>query len=103
MLNFRLLLFALACICLLALGVFALASDPALASPPIIIKGGSLIFDCGDGKDCLDSSGNGQHSHKNKNGKIHQIVVKDEDGNVLGTFDQKAFPNGKPSIEIYYY
>jgi hypothetical protein len=101
--NFRLLLFAIAGIWLLALGVFAVARGPALTNPPIIIKGGSLTVDCGDGKDCLDSSGTGKHTHKNKNGKIHQIVVKDDDGNILGTFDQKAFPNGKPSIEIDYY
>ena len=39
----------------------------------------------------------------NTKGKIHKIVVKDEDGNVLGTFDEDSFPNGKPSVEIYYY
>jgi hypothetical protein len=90
-------------ICLVGIGLLAASRVPPVTNPPIIVKGGSLTIDCGDGTDCLVSNGNGINAHKNKKGKIHKIVVKDEDGNVLGTFDEASFPNGKPSIEISYY
>jgi hypothetical protein len=90
-------------ICLVGIGLLAASRVPPVTNPPIIVKGGSLTIDCGDGTDCLVSNGNGVNAHKNKKGKIHKIVVKDEDGNVLGTFDEDSFPNGKPSIEISYY
>jgi len=88
---------------LVGFGLLAASKVPPVANPPIIVKGGSLTIDCGDGTDCLVSNGNGVNAHKNKKGKIHKIVVKDDDGNVLGTFDEDSFPNGKPSIEISYY
>lgn len=87
----------------LALSLFALAGPPQGTRPPIIIKGGSLEIDCGDGADCLESHGNGHHRHKDQSAKIHKIVVKDEHGNVLGEFAQESFPHGKPTIEISYY
>ena len=56
--HLRLLIIAIATICVLALGAFALVNRPAIPAPAdddIIIKGGSLEIDCGknQGKDCL--------------------------------------------------
>jgi hypothetical protein len=96
-------LILIAFVSILALSLFALAGPVQGSRPPIIIKGGSLEIDCGDGVDCLESHGNGHHRHKDQNAKIHKIVVKDENGAVLGTFNQEAFPHGKPSVEISYY
>ena len=46
--NFRLLIIALATICMLALGVFAIANRPVPeGGDDIIIKGGSLEIQCG--------------------------------------------------------
>jgi len=103
----RLVVIALAGVCALTFGVLALAhrtADPTpWGGPVIIIKGGSLSIECPGGEDCLTSAGKGVYKHKNAAGKVTQIVVKDESGNVLGTFNGKPdFPNGKPSIEITY-
>lgn len=103
----RLIVIAMAAVCALALAAFALArraAEPAPSTGPvIIIKGGSLSIECPYGEDCLTPAGKGVYNHKNAKGKITQIVVKDESGKVLGTFDsQPDFPNGKPSIEITY-
>lgn len=105
--KLRFVVIALTGVCALAFGVFALAhktTEPAPPSGPvIIIKGGSLSIECPGGEDCLTASGKGVYKHKNAAGKITQIVVKDESGNVLGTYNGKPdFPNGKPSIEIMY-
>lgn len=103
----RFVVIVMACVCALALAAFALTRSAAEPAPPsgpvIIIKGGSLSIECPNEEDCLTSAGKGVYNHKNKAGKITQIVVKDESGKVLGTFDSKPdFPNGKPSIEITY-
>lgn len=103
----RFIVIAMAAVGALALAGFALAHKAAepvpSTGPVIIIKGGSLSIECPDKEDCLTPAGKGVYNHKNANGKITQIVVKDESGKVLGTFDSKPdFPNGKPSIEITY-
>jgi hypothetical protein len=109
--NLRFLIIALATICVLALGAFALVNRPAVptAGDDIIIKGGSLTIECVNAanKNCLSSFNNNtkQYSHKNTGGKIEQIVVMDSSGAPLpnGTFTRTAnFPDGKPQISIAY-
>jgi len=107
--HLRLLIIALAAICVLALGVVAFVTQVPDADPAgdvIIIKGGSITIECNHG--CLESKGGGKFGHK-ENGKpgdsrkIVKIEVKDEDGRVLGSFNKKNdFKGGKPSIEITY-
>ena len=96
-------------IIILALGVFALVENRTTSGGDvIIIKGGSLTIQCPDNIDCLEAKGDGKYDHKDnkdttKDKKITEIVVKDDDGKVLGTFTRsEKFPNGKPSIEITY-
>ena len=105
--NLRFLIVALAAICVLALGAFALVNrptpPPAPADDDIIIKGGSLEIDCGtnQGTDCFGGSGS-KPKHK-KSGKIVKIVVTRSDGSVLGTFTKHTdFNDGKPIIVITY-
>jgi hypothetical protein len=105
--SLRLLIIALAVIFLLAFVASALINRPAAPSDDvIIIKGGSLTIQCPGESDCLTASGKGKYEHKDnkdpKSKKVQLIVVKDEDGNVLGSFSKANFPNGKPSIEITY-
>ncbi len=116
--HLRLFLIALATILVLALGVLALVnrSTQTPEVPPgddiIIIKGGSLTIQCPGYVDCLEAGdGKGKYAHKSnkeevkdktKAKKIRLIVVKDEAGNVLGSFSSVNFPNGKPAIEITY-
>jgi hypothetical protein len=104
----RWIVIATAAVCALALAGFALAhkaAEPAPSTGPvIIIKGGSLSIECPGKVECLKyNAAEGKYNHKEPHWKITQIVVKDESGNVRGTFDSKDyFPNGKPSIEITY-
>jgi hypothetical protein len=105
--HLRLLIIAIATICVLALGAFALVNRPATPVPPgdddIIIKGGSLDIDCGknQGADCFGGTGS-KPKHK-KSGKIVKIVVMNSNGDPLGTFTKKNdFKDGKPIIVITY-
>ncbi len=101
--NFRLLITALATICVLTLGVFALVSPgQAPADDVIIIKGGSLEIQCGKnhGLDCLGApDANGKYKHKKNGAHIMQVQVKDSSGVLLN----KAFDaSNQPTIEITY-
>jgi hypothetical protein len=86
--NFRILIVALATICVLALGVFAIVNRPVPeGGDDIIIKGGSLEIQCGKnhGSDCLGTpDASGKYKHK-KAGHITQVVVKDNSGATLYT------------------
>lgn len=105
--HLRLLIIAIATICVLALGAFALVNRPttqfAPADDDIIIKGGSLEIDCGknQGGDCFGGSGS-KPKHK-RGGKIVRIVVLTSNGTVLGTFTKKKdFNDGKPQVVVTY-
>jgi hypothetical protein len=104
--KLRLLIFAIAAICVMALGAAALINRPQMAAPAdddIIIKGGSLQIDCGknEGADCFGGTGS-KPKHK-KSGKIVKIVVMTSTGDVLGTFTKKKdFNDGKPAVVITY-
>ena len=108
--NFRLLIIALATICVLALGAFALVhrspQDPG--DDVIIIKGGSLSIECpkNQGAACLGvgapdtTTGKYKYTHKNGNSHIMQIVVKDDTGYPVFT---RSFTSGhQPKIEVIY-
>ena len=101
----RLLIVALAVICVLALGALALVNGPAMPVPgdDIIIKGGSLEIQCGSnqGNDCLGVNDNtGKYKQKQSNKHIMQIVVRDSSGGQLANnnFDK----DHQPSITITY-
>ena len=101
----RLLIVALAVICVLALGALAFVNGPAMPVPgdDIIIKGGSLEIQCGSnqGNDCLGVNDNtGKYKHKQSNKHIMQIVVRDSSGGQLANnnFDK----DHQPSITITY-
>jgi hypothetical protein len=101
--NFRLIITALATICVLALGVLALVSPgQAPGDDVIIIKGGSLEIQCGKnhGLDCLGTpDANGKYRHKKSGAHIMQLQVKDNSGVLLN----KAFnASNQPTIEITY-
>jgi hypothetical protein len=101
--NFRLLIVALATICVLALGVFALVSPgQAPGDDVIIIKGGSLEIQCGKnhGLNCLGTpDGKGKYKHQ-KAGHIMQVVVKDYAGTTV--FSSAFNASTQPQIEITY-
>ncbi len=103
--HLRLLIIAMATICVLALGVFALVSGPAVPAPgdDIIIKGGSLEIQCGtnQGQDCLGTNDNtGKYKHKQSNKHIRQVVVRDNTG---GQLSNNNFDNDhQPTIIITY-
>ena len=105
--HLRILIMALATICVLALATFALVNHPQPPAPlddDIIIKGGSLEFDCGKnhGKDCLGDSSPGKvkAKHKDTNKHIKRIVVRDSGGGQLSNnnFDS----DHQPTITITY-
>ncbi len=108
--HLRLIVVAIAAICVLALGVFAFvrAPKPAGGDDVIIIKGGSLTIECPDpaDKNCMPfDSASKQYKHKKDTGKIEQIVITDSSGNALpnGTFTRATnFPDGKPQVKITY-
>jgi hypothetical protein len=104
--RLRLLIIAIAVICVLALAAFALVEPQAPGDDLIIIKGGSLYIECGNKNDadCMPyDSATKKYKHKKGGGKIEMIVIKDSEGNVLQAFTRKAnFPDGKPSVEISY-
>ena len=106
--HLRLLIIAIATICVLAFAAFALVnqdkSDPA-PGDDIIIKGGSLEIQCGanQGLDCLGTNDTtGKYKHKQSGKHITKIVVNDSNGVKL--FDSSAFPTfgNKPTITITY-
>jgi hypothetical protein len=107
------LVLGLAVIAFLALGVVALAArnQPPVQDPvvgggdgdPIILKGGSLTLQCPKSEMCMMYNlVNKNFEHKDKTKKVSKIVVKDEAGAVIFSASSPSFPNGKPSIEIYY-
>jgi hypothetical protein len=104
--QLRLLVIAIATICVLALGVFALVNRSAPAGgDDIIIKGGSLEIQCGAnlGTDCLGSNDNtGKYKAKQSTKHISKVVVKDSNG--MTVFDSSALPTfgNKPEIDITY-
>lgn len=106
--HLRLLIIAIATICVLALGAFALVNRPQVPVPgddDIIIKGGSLEVDCGKnhGEDCFGGNDNRNKPKHRKSGKIVRIVVMKSNGDLLGTFTKKTdFKDGKPIIVITY-
>ena len=108
--QLRLLIIAIATICVLALGAFALVNRTALpGGDDIIIKGGSLTIECTNAanKNCIAPFDNTSKNYKHKNGggKIERIVIMDSAGNALpnGTFTRSAnFPDGKPQVLVAY-
>ena len=105
--NLRLLIIAIATMCVLALAAFALVNRPAPPAPgddDIIIKGGSLEIDCGKnhGKDCLgdNTPGKTKPKHKDATKHITQVVVRDSAGGQLANnnFDK----DHQPTITITY-
>ena len=105
--QLRLLIIAIATICVLALGAFALVNQNIANNPgdDIIIKGGSLEIQCGanQGQDCLGTNDNvGKYKHKQAGKHITKVVVNDSNGVKL--FDSSAFPTfgNKPTITITY-
>lgn len=104
------LLLGLAVIGILAFGVAALAARnqlPVQEAPsdgdPIILKGGSLTLNCPKDEMCMVYNLlTKKFEHKDKGKKLSKIVVKDESGNVIFSASTPSFPNGKPSIEIFY-
>lgn len=108
--HLRLLVIAIATICVLALAASAFVNAPDPQLPPadddIIIKGGSLDVDCGKnhGSDCFGANDNkAKPKHKLDTGKIVQIIVRKSNGQSLRTFTKRDdFPDGKPIIQITY-
>lgn len=108
----RLLIIAIATICVVALGGFALGSrSPQLApGDDIIIKGGSLEIQCGNnhGVDCLGThDANGKYKHKKTGNHITKIVVKDSSDTILFDSSDPQHCGGsalgnKPEIDISY-
>ena len=99
--KLRLLIIALASVCVLTLGVLALANRNVVTAPAdddIIIKGGSLEVDCGknQGKDCFgdNTPGKSKAKHKDTNKHITEIVVNNSNGGVLysSSFDKDHQP-----------
>ena len=103
--SLRLLIIALATICVLALGVFALVSPPAAVDPgdDIIIKGGSLKITCGQkhGKDCLGGSSNTETYNHKKGGKIEQVTIRNSRNQDLRIFTRVELGDS-PTIVINY-
>ncbi len=105
--QLRLLIIAIATICVLALGVFALVNQNLPQGPgdDIIIKGGSLEIQCGanQGSDCLGTNDNtGKYKHKQSGKHITKVVVKDSSG--VKVFDSSVLPTfgNKPEIVLTY-
>jgi hypothetical protein len=104
--QLRLLIIAIATICVLALGVSALVNQMGMTpGDDIIIKGGSLEIQCGanQGADCLGTNDNvGKYRHKQSGKHITKVVVKDSSG--VKVFDSSVLPTfgTKPEIDITY-
>ena len=104
--QLRLLIIAIAAICVLALGVFALVNQNSpIMGDDIIIKGGSLEIQCGanQGTYCLGTNDNvGKYKPKQSGKHITKVVVKDSSGTKV--FDSSLLPTfgNKPEIDITY-
>lgn len=109
----RLLIMAIATICVLALGVYALVNQPPPQVDPvddIVIKGGSLEIQCGknhktDNAGCmgLDDGSNGKFKHKQGGKHITRIVVKNSSyASVFDSNNLNPGLGGKPEIHITY-
>lgn len=105
--QLRLLIIAIATICVLAIGVFALVNQTIASSPgdDIIIKGGSLEIQCGanQGTDCLGVNDNtGRYRAKQLGKHVTKVLVKDSSG--VTVFDSSVLPTfgSKPEIDITY-
>ena len=101
--NFRLLIVALATICVVTFGVFAIVTRPPEGGDDvIIIKGGSLEIQCGKnhGLDCLGTpDATGKYKAKKNSAHITLVEVKDSSGVLL----TKTFnASNQPTIEITY-
>jgi hypothetical protein len=101
----RLLIIAIATICVLALGAFALVNRPPAVDPgdDIIIKGGSLKITCGTkhGKDCFGGrEGKNTYEHT-KSGKIQQVTIKNSSDQDLRIFTRVELGD-QPTIVINY-
>jgi hypothetical protein len=109
----RLLIIALATICVLALGAFALVNNQLPPVDPvddIIIKGGSIEIQCGtnhktDNAGCfaLDDGVKGKFKHKQAGKHITRVIVKNSSNANL--FDSGANANilgSKPEVYITY-
>jgi hypothetical protein len=97
--KIRLLIIAIAIICVVALGAFALVASPVQdPADDIIIKGGSLEIQCKGGTDCLGpSDGHGRYKHKKSNNHILKVEVRDSTGSLYSKAFDKAH---QPEIEI---
>lgn len=103
----RFLIIAIAVVCVLALGVFALVTQAPPADPgdDIIIKGGSLEIQCGTkhGYDCLGTpDAKGKYKAKKTNFHITNIVIRDATNTNQVMFDRSFDPMKPPQIEIKY-
>lgn len=104
--NLRLLITALATICVLALGVFAIVNRAPHSDPGddvIIIKGGSLEVQCGKshGLDCLGThDSKGKYKHRKSGAHIKEVVVKDSTGATV--FSSSFDATHQPQIELTY-
>lgn len=105
--HLRLLIIAMATICVLALGAFALVNTQAPVDPgdDIIIKGGSIEIQCGKNhkKDCFEIPDltTGKYKRLGPDDKhIIRVVVKDSAGGQLSNnnFDSSH----QPTITITY-
>ncbi len=103
--HLRLLIIALATICVLALGAFAFVNRPPAADPgdDIIIKGGSLKITCGQkhGKDCFGGNANIDTYNHKKGGKIEQVTIRNSRNQDLRIFT-RAELGDSPTIIINY-
>ena len=104
--HLRLLIIALAAICVLALAAFAFVNRPPSEDPgdDIIIKGGSLKIKCGvkHGKDCFGGNANiDTYSHKKGNGKIERVTIRDSQNRDLKIFTRFELGDA-PTIIINY-
>jgi len=105
--HLRLLIIAVATICVLAFGAFAFFNRPTPQVPAdddIIIKGGSLEIQCGKNHntDCLGVNDNmGKYKHKQGTKHVTKILVKNSSGIVVFNSDLTPVGN-KPEIDITY-
>ena len=102
--NFRLLIVALATVCMLAVGVFGIVHRASAPAPgdDIIIKGGSMTIQCGanHGQDCLaHTSGSYTYTHK-KNAHILHVQVLDSTNTPV--FDQDFDAGHQPTVKVTY-